>query len=73
MRYRLRTLLIMLAVGPMVLAGLWSSGVPSGISLAMALAVAVGVALYTLAGFVLFIAAVRLIDLLAEPLGQKRR
>ena len=73
MRYRLRTLLIMLTVGPVVLAHLWLAGSPSSISPAMALAVAVGVSLYTLMGFALFIAAVRLLEMIAESLGEKRR
>lgn len=75
MRYCLRTLLIVLALGPMVLAGLWLAGerIASGISLAMALVVAIGVSLYTLAGFVMFIAAVRLVDLIAESLVRQKR
>jgi hypothetical protein len=75
MQYRLRTLLIVLAVGPLVIAGTWLNRAyfASGFSLTMLLAVAIGVSLYTVAGFGLFIAAVRLIESMAEIIGQKRR
>jgi hypothetical protein len=75
MQFRLRTLLIALAVGPLVIAGAWlnRASIASGFSLTMLLVVAMGVSLYTVVGFGLFIAAVRLIELMAEFLGQKRR
>ena len=76
MRFGLRSLMMVLALGPLVLAGVWLVGAPifRPISLAMALEVATGISLYTVTGFVLFVAAVRLVEWIAQCLlGPQRR
>jgi hypothetical protein len=66
MRYRLRSLLTVLAVGPPVLAGVWNwEEIVTGPRLAMPFAIALTVSLFTLAGFAMFMAIARLLNYMA--------
>jgi hypothetical protein len=74
MRYRLHTLLIAMAIGPIVLAWAWLAVAGlRPVSRAMALEVAIGISLSTVAGFVMFLAAVRLVEGIAELLVREHR
>jgi hypothetical protein len=65
MRYRLRSLLTVLAVGPPVLAGVWNWEIVTGPRLPMPFAIALTVSLFTLAGFAMFMAIARLLNYMA--------